>query len=108
MQPYLIAIAVGYILNLTKDRKIVLNKVTTITYALQIMTDVKWLVTFAWMAALILLFASVYGVDVRYYAVHDKVPSAFVRALNNGLLRVAWAAGLGWIVFACFHGYGGK
>jgi len=64
-------------------------------------------VAFAWLTALTLLFTTVYGIDGRDFVVNDEEPSAFVRALNNGFHRVAWAAGIGWIVFACFHGYVG-
>jgi len=54
------------------------------------------------------MFTTVYGIDAYDYMINREGPSAFVRALNNGFHRVAWAAGIGWIVFASFHGYGGK
>jgi len=42
-------------------------------------------------------------------AKEDNIPISPLISVSYGALhRPAWAAAIGWIVFACFHGYGGN
>ena len=34
-------------------------------------------------------------------------PSLAANVMYNGFHRIAWTFSLGWVIFACFHGYGG-
>jgi len=67
----------------------------------------KVMVAIGWILALSLLFVVVYGTDIAEYNENIEDPSKTSRVMFNSFHRVAWTAGLGWIVFACFHGYGG-
>jgi len=65
-------------------------------------------VAVGWVLALTLLFVNVYAIDVAEYDRNGEDPSKLSRVMYNSFNRIAWTAGLGWIIFACFHGYGGK
>ena len=45
---------------------------------------------------------------LKQYAVTETDPSQAASVLFNTFGRSAWAAALSWLVFACFHGYGGE
>ena len=59
-----------------------------------------------------LAFAS--GVSVLYIldpvninAGVKEFPTTAMSVLYGGFHRIAWTFTLGWVIFACFHGYGG-
>ena len=56
------------------------------------------------------LFAFVSAVCVLYIVdpYKDVGPTHLGSVFYLGLHRVAWTFSLGWVVFACFHGYGGE
>lgn len=61
-----------------------------------------------WTLASLIGLSSTYGMVP--YLDEEQVPeiSLFIRALYGSLHRSAWAAVVGWMVFACTHGYGGR
>lgn len=60
-----------------------------------------------WMCATVICLSVLYGLyDTEAHGV--KVLSRDVSALYNATSRTAWGVGLGWLVFACCTGYGGK
>ncbi len=63
--------------------------------------------TSLWAAALATGLSVVYALDTYEHMVWGTQPSDAANVLNNTLSRSAWALALGWLVFACHHGYGG-
>ncbi len=49
-----------------------------------------------------------YGLDANEYIVAGEEPSLASRVIFNTFHRIGWGLALGWLIFACFHGYGGK
>ena len=68
---------------------------------LQLLVSALWAVAFATGLAI------VYGLDP--YGYQEKgYPSVIASAFYNGYNRMAWALAMSWLIFACYHGYGGK
>ena len=67
----------------------------------------KYLVAFIWTLASAIGLAIVYGLIP--YLNEDKVPemNSFVRVSYGSLNRLVWSVVVGWVIFACVHGYGG-
>ncbi|XP_044737962.1 nose resistant to fluoxetine protein 6-like [Chrysoperla carnea] len=88
--PWIIGLALGYILFETKHKKYRINK---------ILVTLLWLLTAAVM--LYIIFGNYPGLDDNFQY------SRLYNSLFTGFHRNLWALGLSWIVFACIHGYGG-
>ncbi|KAL5021783.1 hypothetical protein ScPMuIL_000938 [Solemya velum] len=88
MGPYIVGIILGYVLFKNKCNA-KMNKLT---------------VLIGWCSAIFTCLAVLYGL---YDAMNDNPVSDNVSALYNALHRTAWAAGIGWVIFACVTGYGG-
>ncbi len=59
----------------------------------------------AWVLAFGMGLAVVYGLNVK---VGMEPPSHAVSVIYGGFHRLAWSLALGWVIFACARGYGGK
>lgn len=58
-----------------------------------------------WITSLGIIFGMTLGMyNINQYG---NQTSAFENALYESLGRVTWSIALGWIIFACVHGYGG-
>ncbi|XP_044739778.1 nose resistant to fluoxetine protein 6-like [Chrysoperla carnea] len=88
--PWVIGLALGYILFITKNKTIRINKILAASL---------WLLT---------AVAMVYIVFGLYPALRDDFQySRLFSSIFTGFHRNVWTLGLCWIVFACIHGYGG-
>ncbi|XP_045034184.1 nose resistant to fluoxetine protein 6 isoform X2 [Daphnia magna] len=90
--PYMIGILLGWLLHKTKDRRIHIN---------------RSLIATGWILAAIIGSLVTYG--IYPYLDEKTVPviNPFVRVSYGALHHSAWAITVGWIIFACTHGYGG-
>lgn len=89
---YLIGILLGWILHNTKNRKVSMNKCQAVT---------------GWMIAALFALAVIYGMTPYLDETTAPVINPFVRVSYGALHHSAWAIAIGWIIFACTHGYGG-
>ncbi|XP_071491871.1 O-acyltransferase like protein-like [Diadema antillarum] len=88
IQPYLVGMALGYIIFKLKGKKLKLN----------------WgLMLVGWCVALATLYSVVYG---QAWVPSDEV-SQPVAVFYLTVHRMAWGIGVAWIIFACQTGYGG-
>ncbi|CAH0585974.1 unnamed protein product [Chrysodeixis includens] len=87
--PFFIGMVYGYLLYLCKDKKIRISKINV---------AILWCLSFAMFAFCIF---SIYPVMQL-----DHTAQTFDNFLNS-YMRSIWAIGLGWLIFACVHGYGG-
>lgn len=89
MSPWLIGVALGFILNHFKGKKINLSKV---------------FVTTGWIFSVTTIFLIIFG----SYNMHQVTasPTVFASACFESLSRSSWAVSMSWIIFACQHGYG--
>jgi hypothetical protein len=61
----------------------------------------------AWTVAICLVYLVIFGLNLpEVYA--GIPPSPEVNAIYGGFHRLTWAVAVGWMVFACCRGYGGK
>ena len=84
-QPYLFGILLGYILHLTRGKKIQLNTKLNII---------------GWQVAFLMGFAVVYGLHderTRTLTEHEAI-------FYNGFHRIAWSMSLSWVIFSCSKG----
>ncbi|KAI8518268.1 hypothetical protein Bbelb_042850 [Branchiostoma belcheri] len=91
--PYLVGVAVGWFLVKIKRKE---TKSTTLR---QLMVRIGWIVAAS--CAVAVLY-STYGL---YQGTAFKTESEHVLYLT--VHRTVWAMALGWVVIACYHGYGG-
>ncbi|XP_019636641.1 PREDICTED: nose resistant to fluoxetine protein 6-like [Branchiostoma belcheri] len=91
--PYLVGVAVGWFLVKIKRKE---TKSTTLR---QLMVRIGWIVAAS--CAVAVLYAT-YGL---YQGTAFKTESEHVLYLT--VHRTVWAMALGWVVIACYHGYGG-
>jgi hypothetical protein len=64
-----------------------------------------WMVALGWVSSAGLCCSVLFSVAITYQEafVYDPLQAAFYA----GLHRLAWSLGLGWVVWACVHGYAG-
>ena len=60
-----------------------------------------------WMVAFVLGYLVVYGLNLPEVYSGHPLPKA-AAYLYGGFYRLAWGLAVGWVVFACCRGYGGK
>ncbi|XP_039272534.2 nose resistant to fluoxetine protein 6-like [Styela clava] len=89
---YMIGMATGYILFVTKGK----------------IRMQKWFVTLMWLAVAAIELAVIYGWTgtVMYSDIGDY-PSQNLASFYNAVCRPIWAFGLSWLTIACVSGYGG-
>ncbi|KAG6451009.1 hypothetical protein O3G_MSEX006874 [Manduca sexta] len=87
--PFFIGMMYGYLLHLCRGKIVVIPKTSV---------AILWLCAFT-------LSTTVFGVTYPLFDVTWR--NQTVDTLYNSLARPAWAVALGWLVFACHHGYGG-
>ncbi|PSN55337.1 hypothetical protein C0J52_01839 [Blattella germanica] len=88
--PYLIGIALGYLLHRTKNKAIIIPKTCVL---------IGWLMS-ATICLTVLLGVSIFYDDLHEYNVIES-------GIYAGLHRPVWALGVAWVIFACVSGYGG-
>ncbi|KAK4325074.1 hypothetical protein Pmani_004230 [Petrolisthes manimaculis] len=90
--PYVVGIWLGYIMSNLCDKKVKMNGL---------------MVTVGWTIATLTGLLVVYGM----WSYNTLKPNAHYDVMTQlaygGLSRIAWAAALSWVVFACHYGYGG-
>uniref|UniRef100_A0A0P5Y8E9 Nose resistant to fluoxetine protein n=1 Tax=Daphnia magna TaxID=35525 RepID=A0A0P5Y8E9_9CRUS len=89
---YLIGILLGWLLYKTKDQKIHINKCLVVT---------GWVM--ATLTGMVVIYGMLPYLDENTVPVIDPV----VRVSYGVLYHSAWALVIGWVIFACTHGYGG-
>ncbi len=60
-----------------------------------------------WLLSLGTMMCVTYWQDTVEYFSTGTQPSEFANVAYNTFARAAWGLALGWLIFACFHGYGG-
>lgn len=60
-----------------------------------------------WTVAFILGYLVIYGLNLPEVTTGETLSKAATYAYG-GLHRLAWGLAVGWVVFACSRGYGGK
>ncbi len=70
--------------------------------------SVQFVVILLWAVAFGTGLAVVYAMDSVGYMATMSAASDVANAFNNTFSRSAWGLALGWLIFACFHGYGGE
>nr|XP_019546423.2 nose resistant to fluoxetine protein 6-like [Aedes albopictus] len=91
MGAWLVGVITGYILYRTKKRFVHLHKSQV---------AIGWIFS---LAALVICIVGAHYVNQPYPNAHAQI----FDALYESLKHVLWAAGVGWIIFACTNGYGG-
>ncbi|XP_072029286.1 nose resistant to fluoxetine protein 6-like [Amphiura filiformis] len=90
ISPYLVGIALGYIMYKIGNRKVKMNPIIAL---------LGWLITAA------IAISVLYG---NYPSLHGNyLPSLTANVIYASVSRFAWSIALAWIVFACKYGYGG-
>ena len=60
-----------------------------------------------WALAWAVGLAVIYGLDANEYNMTNTEPSFAARVIFNTFHRLGWGLAMSWLIFACFHGYGG-
>lgn len=68
---------------------------------------IKLVVVLGWILAAATSAAVVYGLIPYLDEKTVPVINPWFTILYGSLNRVAWAAAVGWVIFACIYGYGG-
>ncbi len=111
--PYVVGIGLGFVLHLTKKKKIKLNRAFVllmwclafgiglcVVYGQARKKEKKIFPTFC--ATFVIKSQDTVGLMME-----NTPPPTAGSVLYNTFGRSAWAAAMAWLVFACFHGYGG-
>ncbi|XP_049886584.1 nose resistant to fluoxetine protein 6-like [Pectinophora gossypiella] len=87
--PFFIGMFFGYILILSKDKKIKISKRNA---------------SLLWVGSLFIL---AFCITAIYPVLQEDHTAQWFDNFLNSYMRAIWAAALGWIIFACAEGYGG-
>jgi len=92
-QPYVVGIQLGILLHLTRNERIKIS---------QALNFVLWILSLA------LIMIVVYGLDMYKVIQDPEYYSKLANVSYQCFHRLAYSLALSWLVFACFHGYGGN
>ncbi|XP_073949765.1 nose resistant to fluoxetine protein 6-like [Choristoneura fumiferana] len=87
--PFFVGMLYGYLLNIYKGKQINMP---------------KYFVALGWICAIVVSAGIIYS---AYPILQTDWYSPFLDGVINSFSRPGWAACLGWMIFACTHGYGG-
>ncbi|XP_013136895.1 PREDICTED: nose resistant to fluoxetine protein 6-like isoform X2 [Papilio polytes] len=87
--PFLVGMVFGYLLHTCRGKPVFISTILNLTL---------------WALSLSLLLLVCY---CTYPTMQPGWDNQTVDSLINSFMRPAWALGLGWVIFACVHGYGG-
>ncbi|PZC80938.1 hypothetical protein B5X24_HaOG213707 [Helicoverpa armigera] len=87
--PFFVGLIFGYILHLNRDRKVKINFIPA---------------TILWVCAIVIALLIIYS---SYPIMQLDWDNQFADNMINSFMRPAWAMFVGWMIFACVHGYGG-
>ncbi|XP_063957538.1 nose resistant to fluoxetine protein 6-like [Lytechinus pictus] len=93
--PYLIGIAMGYILHILKNKRVPRLHV--------IIVVLGWLTSFAIGMSLVYGLYSIFDHPGMELVPLDKT----LNVLYGSIGKLAWTLAMSWVVFSCHHGYGG-
>lgn len=60
-----------------------------------------------WAISFAMGMSVVYGEDSVNYSLERDEPAQWLNVSYNTFARSAWGFAMSWLIFACFHGYGG-
>uniref|UniRef100_A0A2A4JTY7 Acyltransferase 3 domain-containing protein n=1 Tax=Heliothis virescens TaxID=7102 RepID=A0A2A4JTY7_HELVI len=87
--PFVVGLIFGYILHLNRGKKVKINLI---------------LATILWICATVIALLIIYS----FYPITQlDWDNQFADNMINSFMRPAWAMFVGWMIFACVHGYGG-
>ena len=98
INPYLIGMALGYIIWKVNQWKSKTGDRRALELRLAVLSTISWPISFA------LCFSLVYGL---YGSFHGHLMSEFENILYLGLSRTLWGLGVSLLVFICYSGMGG-
>ncbi|XP_061729796.1 nose resistant to fluoxetine protein 6-like [Cydia pomonella] len=87
--PFFVGMLFGYLLNIFKSKEVHMA---------------RWFVALCWSCAFVVSAGIIYS---SYPILQMDWDSPFWDGIINSFARPGWAVCLGWMIFACRHGYGG-
>ncbi|XP_063383620.1 nose resistant to fluoxetine protein 6-like [Cydia fagiglandana] len=87
--PFFVGMLFGYLLNIFKSKEVHMA---------------KWFVALCWASSFVVSAGIIYS---SYPILQMDWDSPFWDGIINSFARPGWAVCLGWMIFACTHGYGG-
>ncbi|KAJ8730602.1 hypothetical protein PYW08_002015 [Mythimna loreyi] len=87
--PFLVGLIVGYLLHLNRDKKVTLHIILS---------------TLLWICFIVLIGLIMYS---NYPTIQLNWDNQLADNMINSFMRAGWAVAVGWLIFACVHGYGG-
>ncbi|XP_063380265.1 O-acyltransferase like protein-like [Cydia fagiglandana] len=87
--PFFVGMLFGYLLNMYKSKQVHMA---------------RWFVALCWFCAFVVSTGIIYS---SYPVLQMDWDSPFWDGIINSFARPGWAVCVGWVVFACTHGYGG-
>ncbi|XP_061705725.1 nose resistant to fluoxetine protein 6-like isoform X2 [Cydia pomonella] len=87
--PFFVGMFFGYLLNMFKNKEVHMA---------------RWFVALCWSCAVVVSAGIIYS---SYPVLQMDWDSLFWDGIINSFARPGWAVCVGWMIFACTHGYGG-
>ncbi|XP_063636096.1 O-acyltransferase like protein-like [Cydia splendana] len=87
--PFFVGMLFGYLLNMYKSKQVHMA---------------RWFVALCWFCAFVVSAGVIYS---SYPVLQMDWDSPFWDGIINSFARPGWAVCIGWVIFACTHGYGG-
>ncbi|XP_063380264.1 nose resistant to fluoxetine protein 6-like [Cydia fagiglandana] len=87
--PFFVGMLFGYLLNMYKSKQVHMA---------------RWFVALCWFCAFVVSAGIIYS---SYPVLQMDWDSPFWDGIINSFARPGWAVCVGWVIFACTHGYGG-